>query len=191
MNKEHYSIGFQIGLSLKQSGVSSLDMATFSQGVSDALAEAKSAFSIPEMEEALHLFFEKQQQEKQKSIVEFFDANGKREGVVTTASGLQYEILTPAIGQKPRATDKVKVHYEGSLVDGTIFDSSYKRGEPIVFALNEVIAGWTEGLQLMAIGAKYKFYIPYHLGYGEQGIQGSIPPFATLIFVVELLDIMK
>ena len=119
----------------------------------------------------------------------FLAENAKREGVKTTASGLQYEVLEATLGQKPKATDTVKVHYEGTLIDGTIFDSSYKRGESISFPLNGVIKGWTEGLQLMSIGSKYKFFIPYQLAYGERGAGGSIPPYATLIFTVELLGI--
>ena len=106
-----------------------------------------------------------------------------------TASGLQYEVLEATIGQKPKATDTVKVHYEGTLIDGTVFDSSYKRGESISFPLNGVIKGWTEGLQLMSVGSKYKFFIPYQLAYGERGAGGSIPPYAALIFTVELLGI--
>ena len=119
----------------------------------------------------------------------FLAENAKREGVKTTASGLQYEVLEATLGQKPKATDKVKVHYEGTLIDGTVFDSSYKRGEAISFPLNGVIKGWTEGLQLMSIGSKYKFFIPYQLAYGERGAGGSIPPYAALIFTVELLGI--
>ena len=106
-----------------------------------------------------------------------------------TASGLQYEVLDGTIGQKPKATDTVRVHYEGTLPDGTVFDSSYKRGEPISFALNQVIAGWTEGLQLMSVGSKYKLFIPYHLGYGERGAGATIPPYSALVFTVELLGI--
>ena len=106
-----------------------------------------------------------------------------------TESGLQYELLEATIGQKPKATDTVKVHYEGTLIDGTVFDSSYRRGESISFPLNGVIKGWTEGLQLMSIGSKYKFFIPYQLAYGERGAGQQIPPYAALIFTVELLGI--
>ena len=119
----------------------------------------------------------------------FLAENGKREGVKTTASGLQYEVLEATLGQKPKATDSVKVHYEGTLINGTVFDSSYKRGEPISFPLSGVIKGWTEGLQLMSVGSKFKFFIPYQLAYGERGAGGSIPPYAALIFTVELLGI--
>ena len=119
----------------------------------------------------------------------FLTENGKRAGVKTTASGLQYEVLEASLGQKPKASDTVKVHYEGTLIDGTVFDSSYRRGEPISFPLNGVIKGWTEGLQLMPVGSKFKFFIPYQLAYGERGAGGSIPPYAALIFTVELLGI--
>ena len=118
----------------------------------------------------------------------FLVANALREEVKTTASGLQYEVLEAGEGPKPTATSTVKVHYEGTLIDGTVFDSSYERGEPIEFPLNGVIKGWTEGLQLMSKGAKYKLYIPYELAYGERGAGASIPPYAALIFTVELLD---
>ena len=119
----------------------------------------------------------------------FLAENAKREGVKTTASGLQYEVLEATLGQKPKATDTVRVHYEGTLIDGTVFDSSYKRGESIAFPLNGVIQGWTEGLQLMSVGSKYKVVIPYQLAYGERGAGASIPPYAALIFTVELLGI--
>lgn len=119
----------------------------------------------------------------------FLAENMNAEGVNVTPSGLQYKVLVPAEGKKPTAQDTVKVHYTGTLVDGTKFDSSVDRGEPIEFPLNQVIKGWTEGVQLMSVGSKYKFFIPYNLGYGEQGAGGVIPPYATLIFEVELLGI--
>jgi len=119
----------------------------------------------------------------------FLEANGKKADVVTTASSLQYKVITAGNGPRPKATDTVNVHYKGTFLDGKTFDSSYDRGEPISFRLNQVIAGWTEGVQLMPVGAKYEFYIPSHLAYGERGAGGVIPPNATLIFVVELLGI--
>ncbi|MCI5681480.1 MAG: FKBP-type peptidyl-prolyl cis-trans isomerase [Paludibacteraceae bacterium] len=120
----------------------------------------------------------------------FLEANKLKEGVITTESGLQYEVITMGKGKKPVATDRVKVHYHGTLIDGTVFDSSVDRGEPITFGLNQVIPGWTEGLQLMPVGSKFRFYIPQELGYGAREA-GSIPPYSTLIFEVELLGIEK
>ena len=132
---------------------------------------------------------EKISTEKKAQGEKFLADNAKNPAVQTTASGLQYIVLKDTVGAKPTATDKVKVHYEGTLIDGTKFDSSYDRGEPIDFPLNQVIPGWTEGIQLMSVGSKYKFYIPYQLAYGEQGAGGVIPPYSTLIFTVELLGI--
>jgi FKBP-type peptidyl-prolyl cis-trans isomerase FklB len=120
----------------------------------------------------------------------FLAENAKKEGVVVLPSGLQYVVLTEGSGRKPSATDNVKCHYEGRLTDGTVFDSSYRRGEPAVFPLNGVIAGWTEGVQLMGEGAKFRFFIPYNLAYGERGAGGSIPPYAALVFDVELIEVM-
>ncbi len=119
----------------------------------------------------------------------FLEENAKKEGVHVTPSGLQYKVIEEGVGTRPKATETVKVHYRGTLIDGTEFDSSYKRGEPISFGLNQVIAGWTEGLQLMKTGAKYELYIPYNLAYGERGAGGVIPPYAALIFEVELLEV--
>jgi len=119
----------------------------------------------------------------------FLAENGKKEGVVTLPSGLQYQVLKEGNGKKPSATDQVVCHYEGTLIDGTVFDSSYKRKEPATFGLNQVIAGWTEGVQLMQEGAKYRFFIPYDLAYGERGAGAQIPPFAALVFDVELIEV--
>jgi FKBP-type peptidyl-prolyl cis-trans isomerase FklB len=150
-------------------------------------------FTVEQSQSILQTYFsaaqEKLSSEKKAEGTKFLTENAKNPAVQTTASGLQYIVLTEAEGPKPQATDKVKVHYEGTLVDGTKFDSSYDRGESIDFQLNQVIAGWTEGIQLMSVGSKYKFFIPYELAYGEQGAGGVIPPFATLIFTVELLEI--
>lgn len=166
------SLSFQLGTSvaqyLLQYGEKDLNYEEFKQGVDFVLKQSTKA---------------KEEGEK------FLEENAKRAEVKVTPSGLQYEVLDATLGQKPKATDKVRVHYEGTLIDGTVFDSSYKRGESISFALNQVIAGWTEGLQLMSVGSKYKLYIPYQLGYGERGAGASIPPYAALIFTVELLGI--
>ncbi|MCR4665268.1 MAG: FKBP-type peptidyl-prolyl cis-trans isomerase [Paludibacteraceae bacterium] len=168
MNEISFQLGLQVAGVLQQYGIPELDYEAFRRGVEQAMGAAKTAKADGE---------------------KFLAENGKRAEIKTTASGLQYEVLEGTIGQKPKATDTVKVHYEGTLIDGTVFDSSYRRGEPIKFALNQVIKGWTEGLQLMSVGSKYKLYIPYQLGYGEQGAGGSIPPYAALIFTVELLGI--
>ncbi|MBQ5379684.1 MAG: FKBP-type peptidyl-prolyl cis-trans isomerase [Paludibacteraceae bacterium] len=170
MNQD--SLSFQLGTSvaqyLMQYGEKELNYEEFKAGVDLVL---------------------KASQEAKAEGEKFLAENAKREGVKTTASGLQYEVLEATIGQKPKATDTVRVHYEGTLIDGTVFDSSYKRGESISFPLNGVIKGWTEGLQLMSVGSKYKLFIPYQLAYGEHGAGASIPPYAALIFTVELLGI--
>ena len=124
------------------------------------------------------------------TIWKFDYTNAKKDGVVVLPSGLQYMVIKEGTGRKPKATDSVKCHYEGFLTDGTLFDSSLQRGEPAVFGLQQVIAGWTEGLQLMQEGAKYRFFIPYKLGYGESGAGQSIPPYSALVFDVELIKVM-
>ena len=168
------SLSFQLGTSvaqyLMQYGQKELNYDEFKAGIDFVMNASKKA---------------KEEGEK------FLAENAKRAEVKTTPSGLQYEVIEATLGQKPTATDKVRVHYEGTLIDGTVFDSSYKRGESITFGLNQVIKGWTEGLQLMSVGSKYKLYIPYDLAYGAQGAGGSIPPYAALIFTVELLGIEK
>lgn len=193
MDKISYALGLSMGQNLMSSGVESLNYADLAEGIKDVLEKQKPQISYQEAQQVLNTFFQELEQKvagaAKAAGEKFLAENAKREGVKTTPSGLQYEVLDTTIGQKPKATDKVKVHYEGTLTDGTVFDSSYKRGEPITFGLNQVIAGWTEGLQLMSIGSKYKLYIPYQLGYGAQGAGGSIPPYAALIFTVELLGI--
>lgn len=193
MDKISYAIGLSMGQNLMSSGVESLSYADLAEGIKDVLEHQKPQISYQEAQQLLGKFFSELEAkvagEAKKAGEAFLAENQKREGVKVTASGLQYEVLEATIGQKPKATDKVKVHYEGTLIDGTVFDSSYKRGEPITFGLNQVIKGWTEGVQLMSIGSKYKFFIPYQLAYGEQGAGASIPPYAALIFTVELLGI--
>ena len=193
MDKISYALGLSMGQNLMGSGVTSLNYQDLAQGIEDVLTKQQPKITYQEAQQVLGQFF----QELEAKIAgaakadgeKFLAENAKREGVQVTASGLQYDVLEATIGQKPKATDTVKVHYEGTLIDGTIFDSSYKRGESISFPLNGVIKGWTEGLQLMSVGSKYKFFIPYQLAYGERGAGQQIPPYAALIFTVELLGI--
>lgn len=194
MNKISYALGLGIAHQLKCMGIEDFSVEDFSQSVSDVLADKTPAMTNREAQELLNDYFQKKQKEgAEKAIAEgkvFLEANGKREGVTTTKSGLQYEVLTPGKGERsPKATDTVVCHYEGRLVSGKVFDSSYERNQPAEFGLNQVIPGWTEGLQLMSEGAKFRFYIPYLLGYGEQGAGPSIPPYSTLVFDVELISV--
>ena len=193
MDKISYAIGLSLGQNLMGSGVTSLEYADLAAGIKDVLEKNQPQISYQEAQQVLGKFFSELEQKiagEAKAAGEAFLAeNAKREGVKVTESGLQYEVIEATIGQKPKATDKVRVHYEGTLIDGTVFDSSYKRGESITFGLNQVIKGWTEGLQLMSIGSKYKLYLPYQLAYGERGAGANIPPYAALIFTVELLGI--
>lgn len=193
MDKISYALGLSMGQNLMSSGVESLNYQDLAAGIEDVLTKQQPKISYQEAQQVLNQFFQELEAKVAGAAKEdgekFLAENAKREGVKVTASGLQYEILEPSLGQKPKATDTVRVHYEGTLIDGTVFDSSYRRGESITFPLNGVIAGWTEGLQLMSIGSKYKFFIPYNLAYGERGAGQSIPPYAALIFTVELLGI--
>jgi FKBP-type peptidyl-prolyl cis-trans isomerase FklB len=193
MDKISYALGLSMGQNLMGSGVEKLNYQDLAKGIEDVLTHQKPQISYQEAQQVLNTFF----QELENKVAgaakadgeKFLAENAKRDGVKVTASGLQYEVLEPSLGQKPKTTDTVRVHYEGTLIDGTVFDSSYRRGESISFPLNGVIKGWTEGLQLMSIGSKYKFFIPYQLAYGERGAGASIPPYAALIFTVELLGI--
>lgn len=192
-DKVAYALGTSIGLQLQQMGANELDITDFSQGVKDALAGSP-VMERAEIEAVINEFFTRKSQEQADKAKEegarFLAENAKKEGVVTLPSGLQYQVLREGNGKKPKATDQVRCHYEGTLINGTVFDSSYKRGEPAVFGLNQVISGWTEGVQLMQEGAKYRFFIPYNLAYGERGAGQQIPPFAALIFDVELIEVM-
>lgn len=192
-------MGEQIGKNIKEQEANGLigepkletDFALIKQGFINGLLGDESQFDSHSAGEYIqatlnHLKYGDTKEQGEK----FLEENKLREGVIVTESGLQYEVLKMGKGKKPAATDRVKVHYHGTLTDGTVFDSSVERGEPIVFGLNQVIAGWTEGVQLMPVGSKFKFYIPQNLGYGERAA-GSIPPYSTLIFEVELLDIEK
>lgn len=194
MDKISYALGLGIGHQLKNMGIENFSVEDFAQSIKDVMEDKATAMTSQEAQALLNTYFqEKQKAESQKAISEgkaFLEENAKKEGVVTTKSGLQYEILTEGTGKQPKATDTVCCHYEGSLINGSVFDSSYKRGEPAEFGLSQVIPGWTEGVQLMKEGAKYRFYIPYLLGYGENGAGSSIPPYSTLIFDVELIKVL-
>lgn len=202
MDKLSYALGLGIGQQLRQMGLKdTLKVEDLAQSITDVLQGNELKVSNTEAQIIVQSFFEEQEKklqeqrrEKGKAELEkgriFLGNNGKCPDVVTTKSGLQYKVLQEGTGKHPKATDKVRCHYEGRLIDDTVFDSSYRRNEPAVFGLNQVIAGWTEGLQLMAEGAKYRFFIPYLLGYGESGAGDSIPPFATLVFDVELLEVI-
>ena len=198
MDKTSYAVGLSFGQHLAQSKIKGLDYQSFAKGV-EAMCEGKQPeIDLKEAQELLNKFFAKLEEESKAQFAQvreagekFLAENAKRANVVTLPSGLQYEIITEAIGQKPVATDKVKVHYHGTLIDGTVFDSSVRRGEPATFGVTQVIQGWVEALQLMPVGSKWKLYIPYDLAYGEHGAGQMIAPFSALIFEVELLDIVK
>ena len=193
MDKTAYALGVNIGHQLKEMGATDLNVNDFAKGVTDALA-GQSQLKIEEIQSLLNTYFTRIAEEQSKKVKgegeKFLAENAAKEGVVTLPSGLQYKVLKEGNGKRPTATDQVRCHYEGTLINGTVFDSSYQRGEPAVFPLNQVIKGWTEGLQLMQEGAKYRFFIPYHLAYGERGAGQQIPPYATLIFDVELLSVL-
>ena len=195
MEKLSYALGMVIGHNLKGMGVDSIDAGEFAQAVADVLGGNATKLADNEAQQVVTTFLQKQQQEAGKAVREagerFLAENAAKEGVTVLPSGLQYVVLAEGQGNKPKATDRVKCHYEGRLTDGTVFDSSYHRGEPAVFPLNGVIAGWTEGVQLMAEGAKFRFFIPYNLAYGERGAGQSIPPYAALVFDVELIEVVK
>ena len=194
MDKISYALGLGIGQQLKSMNIENFSVEDFAKSVSDVIEGRKPAFSHQEAQAMLQDFFQKKQkQETQQAIAAgkaYLDENAKKAGVKVTKSGLQYEVLTEGSGKSPKATDTVRCHYEGRLLDGTVFDSSYRRGTPADFGLNQVIPGWTEGVQLMKEGAKFRFTIPYLLAYGEQGAGSSIPPFSTLIFDVELIKVL-
>lgn len=194
MEQLSYALGMVIGQNLKDMGIAQFDDEKFTTAVRHILAGEKPDMTMAEAHQQVAAYLQAKEAEKGKAAREagehFLAENAKKEGVVVLPSGLQYQVLTATEGRKPAATDSVKCHYEGRLTDGSVFDSSYRRGEPATFPLNGVIAGWTEGLQLMGEGSKFRFFIPYHLAYGERGAGASIPPYAALVFDVELLEVI-
>lgn len=194
MDKLSYALGMVIAENLKGLGANNVDTTDFAKAVADVLAGKSTELTPIEAQTTVQEFMHKQEAERSKFMrkagEDFLAENAKKDGVVVLPSGLQYTVLTEGTGAQPKATDQVKCHYEGRLIDETVFDSSYQRGEPAVFPLNGVIAGWTEGVQLMKEGAKYRFFIPYNLAYGERGAGNSIPPYAALVFDVELIKVM-
>lgn len=202
MDKLSYALGLNIGRQLKEMGLdSSLSVTDYAAAIEDVLAGRPQQVSDADADRLLSAFFAELEAKQKAAAAEagkaakeageaFLAENARRQGVTTLPSGLQYEVVRQGSGRSPKASDTVRCHYQGTLVDGTVFDSSYRRGQPAEFGLSQVIAGWTEGVQLMKEGAKYRFFIPYRLAYGEQGAGGSIPPFAALIFEVELIAVL-
>ena len=201
MDKLSYALGLGIGQQLSQMGAQNLNVDDFAQSIRDVLEGNPLKMKHQEAQQIVQQYFMEQEQKMNAQMAEkgkiakaegekYLAENQKKAGVVTLPSGLQYQVLKEGNGKKPTAKDQVKCHYEGFLIDGTVFDSSVERGEPAVFGLQQVIAGWTEGLQLMQEGAKYRFFIPYRLAYGEGGAGQLIPPYAALIFDVELIEVL-
>ena len=194
MDKFSYGLGMNIGQNLASMGVSTLEFADFVKGMQDVLSGKQTEITVVEAQNAINDFFNKLTEEKygktKESGIAFLEENKKREGIVTLPSGLQYEIINAGLGKKPTAADRVQCHYEGTLIDGTVFDSSIKRGQPAVFGVSQVIAGWVEALQLMGEGSKWRLYIPYDLAYGANGAGEMIPPYSALIFDVELIKVL-
>ena len=194
MDKISYALGMVIGHNLKSMNVGQISSADFAQAVADILDGKQPAMADAEAQQLVQKHLQECQENQGKAVREageaFLAENAKKDGVVVLPSGLQYTVLREGTLRKPKATDSVECHYEGRLIDGTVFDSSYKRGQSATFPLNGVIAGWTEGVQLMGEGAKYRFFSPYHLAYGERGAGGSIPPYAALVFDVELVKVL-
>lgn len=200
MDNVSYALGLGIGSQLKSMGAESLNIDDFAQAIKDVLNDSELKISMADSQKIVQKFFQEQEAKQRAAMAEtgkklkaegeaYLAENAKKDGIITTASGLQYTVLKEGAGKSPKATDTVVCHYEGFLTNGTVFDSSIQRGEPAAFPLNGVIAGWTEGLQLMKEGGKNRFFIPYHLAYGEAGAAGSIPPYAALIFDVELIEV--
>ena len=195
--KASYGIGLQMGEQLKANPFEGLNLHSVFEGMKDAYAGEAMRVEIPEIQaafEKINTEIQARRAEESKVLaaegIAFLEENAKRTEITVTESGLQYEVVATGEGDKPSAESKVRVHYHGTLINGTVFDSSYDRGEPAEFPVNGVIAGWTEALQLMPAGSKWRLYIPHELAYGERGAGASIAPFSTLVFDVELLEIL-
>ena len=195
MDKVSYALGLSIGNNFQNSGINDLQIEDFVKGLKDILGGQTPEISYDEAKQVINDYFMKLQKEKfeinKKAGEEFLNNNKGKAGVVTLPSGLQYQVLQKGEGPKPTASDKVKCHYHGTLINGTVFDSSVQRGEPAVFGVSQVIPGWVEALQLMPVGSKWRLFIPSDLAYGEHGAGEAIEPNSALVFDVELLDIVK
>lgn len=192
-----YGVGRQLGDQLRNNPFKDFDVTAVQAGLADALAAAESQVSEADLNEAFAVVSKKLQEQEQEAAKEksaegeaYLAENAKREEVTVLESGLQYEVIAEGDGDKPTAQSTVRTHYHGTFINGEVFDSSYDRGQPAEFPVSGVIAGWTEALQLMNVGSKWRLHIPYHLAYGERGSHGAIPPYAALVFDVELLDII-
>jgi FKBP-type peptidyl-prolyl cis-trans isomerase FklB len=190
-----YCLGMSIAKNIKTGGLDTVNSELLAQGVKDFYSKDSSTYSDKQAGELLNQYFQKLQAKKSEKLKmdgeKFLAENKSKEGVKVTASGLQYIVEKEGNGPIPKLTDNVKTHYTGYLIDGSVFDSSVERGQPAVFPVNGVIPGWTEILQLMKVGSKYKIFVPWNLAYGERGAGGKIGPYATLIFEMELLSIEK
>ena len=195
MDKVSYALGLSIGNNFQNSGINDLQIEDFVKGLKDILGGQTPEISYDEAKQVINDYFMKLQKEKfkinKKAGEEFLNINKGKAGVVTLPSGLQYQVLQKGEGPKPTASDKVKCHYHGTSINGTVFDSSVQRGEPAVFGVSQVIPGWVEALQLMEVGSKWRLFIPSDLAYGEHGAGEAIEPNSALVFDVELLDIVK
>lgn len=194
MKEVSYALGLSLGNNLLGSGVTILDYSQLAKGIQDVMEQKETEISYQEAQTIIGNFFQNLQSNMGEKVQSegkaFLEANAKRAEVITLASGLQYEVMTKGEGIIPKSSDSVKVHYHGTLIDGTVFDSSVSRGEPATFGVTQVISGWVEALQLMSTGSKWKLFIPSDLAYGAQGAGQAIAPHSALIFEVELLDIV-
>ncbi len=194
MDKVSYALGLSLGNNLLNSGINSLNYNKLAKGIQDVLENNEPEMSNQEAQAIINDFFQALQEKASEQTIKegksFLEDNAKRAEVITLESGLQYEILTKGNGAVPVSTDKVRVHYHGTLIDGTVFDSSVRRGQPAEFGVTQVIKGWVEALQLMPVGSKWKLFIPSDLAYGAQGAGQQIGPHTTLVFEVELIDIV-